>query len=58
MIEREAQYHFTVAPEEDIDNLSLIVCCERCGSELFCGGLATLADLIDAASEHNERCIA
>lgn len=56
MIEREDQYRFTVAPVEPVDNMSLTVTCERCGLPVTVGGLALLADLNDAATEHAEVC--
>jgi len=56
VVRTEDQHRFTVAPEEDVDNINLIITCERCGHGIFCGGLATLADLIDAADEHTEVC--
>ena len=50
------QRQFTVVREEPVDNMSLFVVCERCGGRMFCGGLAALADLNDAADEHAEAC--
>ncbi|AGL13850.1 hypothetical protein [Actinoplanes sp. N902-109] len=52
MIQLEDQYHFSVVP----DGEDQIVICERCGDELKCGGIAMLADLNAAASEHVEVC--
>lgn len=56
-MEREDQYRFTVSPaDERVDDMSLTVTCERCSTGISCGGLALLADLIDAAREHAEVC--
>jgi hypothetical protein len=52
----EDQHRFTVAPTADVADMSLAVVCGRCGEDMFCGGLATLADLIASAAEHAEVC--
>lgn len=52
----EDQRWFSIAPQERIDNINLTVACGRCGAEIVCCGLATLADLVSAADEHAEEC--
>lgn len=56
-LEREDQRRFSVAPaDERVDDMTLIITCEHCSTEVSCGGLVLLVDLNDAATEHAEVC--
>jgi hypothetical protein len=52
---REDERRFTV--EGDPDNSEdVLVTCDRCGTVSRCCGMASLADVVDAAEEHAEVC--
>lgn len=56
MIEREDQYRFQVMGDMNADGSWLSLMCERCPWSAAIEDPVTLAELIDAASEHAEAC--